>query len=337
MRDVLMFIIKRLIMLIPILFGVSLITFSLIHIIPGDPAEIMAGEHATQAEVEVLREKLGLNDPLYIQYGRYLNNLLHLDLGYSLFKHKPVIEEILERFMATLELTTLAILFAFTVGVVTGVISATRRNSAFDHTARIWAIFGISTPIFWLGVMLQLTFSLYLGWFPFSARIGTYTELNQITGLFLLDSLITGNIPAFIDVLKHLILPVITLGMVQTTLISRITRSSMLEVLGQDYIRTARSKGLTERIVVYKHALKNALIPVVTVGGLNYAKLLGGAILTETVYSWPGLGQYLWFSLTYRDFPAVQGCVLAYAIIFVVINLIIDILYLYIDPRIKYK
>jgi len=335
-RDLLSFIIKRFIMLIPILVGVSLITFLLTNIIPGDPAQMLAGEKATKEEVEALRKKLGLNDPIYIQYGRYLNKLLHLDLGYSLFKHKPVIEEITQRFMATLELTTFAMLFAFTVGVVLGVISATKRNSAFDHIARIWATLGISTPIFWLGVMLQLIFSLYLGWFPFSARMGVFTKLNKFTGLLILDSLIARNIPALLDVIKHLTLPVITLGMVQTTLISRITRSSMLEVLSQDYIRTARSKGLAERIVVFKHALKNALIPVVTVGGLNFAKLLGGAVLTETVYAWPGLGQYLWFSITYRDFPAVQGCVLTYAVIFVFINLVIDILYMYIDPRIKY-
>lgn len=330
---------RRLILLVPVLVGVSIISFSLMHLIPGDPARAMLGEKATLAEVERLREELGLNDPLYVQYFRYVTRLLRLDLGRSIVTHRPVIEELFKRFPATLELTAAGITIAALIGVVTGVVSATHRNTVLDHFARVLALLGLSMPVFWLGIMLILVFSYWLGWFPISGRLDTIYLVPppRVTGLYIVDSILSGNIETLKSSVVHLFLPATALGTSSAAVISRMTRSSMLEVLSQEYIVAARSKGLAERVVIYKHALRNALIPTVTIVGLQTGALLGGAVLTETVFSWPGMGTRSVEAIFQRDFPVVQGFILFAAFIFVVVNLVVDLIYAYLDPRIRYR
>ena len=329
--------IKRLLMLIPVLLGVSIIAFSLTHLAPGDPARAIAGEHASIQTINAIREKYGLDKPLYIQYGIWLKDVLHGDLGYSIISHEHVTKEILDRFPNTFELTVMAMLFAIIIGIIAGIISASKQYSILDYTSMGIALFGVSMPVFWLGIMLMMIFGVYLRWLPIAGRIDTFVSFHKITGFYILDSIITGNFSALVNILRHLILPSIALATIPMATVARVTRSSMLEVLRQDFIRTERAKGLSERIVIYKHAVRNAMIPVVTVIGLNFGLLLAGAILTETVFSWPGIGRYVVQGVYARDYPVVQGCVLFFAFVFVVVNLITDIIYLYIDPRIHYK
>jgi peptide/nickel transport system permease protein len=331
------YIIKRLVQLIPVILGVSIIAFSLIHIAPGDPARTMLGQHATQKELTEIREKYGLDEPLYVQYGIWLNGVLHGDLGRSIISNEQVSNEIADRFPNTIELAIAAMIFAIFIGGLAGVISATKQYSVTDYTFMGIALFGISMPVFWLGIMLMMIFGVYLGWLPIGGRIDLLIPFHRVTGFMVLDSIITGNSSALVSVLRHLILPAIALGTIPMAIIARVTRSSMLEVLRQDFIRTERAKGLSERAVIYKHAVRNAMIPVVTVIGLNFGLLLSGAILTETVFSWPGLGRLVVNSVYERDYPLVVGCILVFAIVFVIVNLITDILYPYIDPRIKYE
>jgi len=329
--------IKRLLMLIPVLLGVSIIAFSLTHLAPGDPARAMAGEHASIQTINAIREKYGLNKPLYIQYGIWLKDVLHGDLGYSIISHEHVTKEILDRFPNTFELTVMAMIFAIIIGIIAGIISASKQYSILDYTSMGIALFGVSMPVFWLGIMLMMIFGVYLRWLPIAGRIDTFVSFHKITGFYILDSIITGNFSALVNILRHLILPSIALATIPMATIARVTRSSMLEVLRQDFIRTERAKGLSERIVIYRHAVRNAMIPVVTVIGLNFGLLLAGAILTETVFSWPGIGRYVVQGVYARDYPVVQGCVLFFAFVFVAVNLVTDIIYLYIDPRIHYK
>ena len=324
-------------MLIPVLLGVSIIAFSLTHLAPGDPARAIAGEHASIQTINAIREKYGLDKPLYIQYGIWLKDVLHGDLGYSIISHEHVTKEILDRFPNTFELTVMAMLFAIIIGIIAGIISASKQYSILDYTSMGIALFGVSMPVFWLGIMLMMIFGVYLRWLPIAGRIDTFVSFHKITGFYILDSIITGNFSALVNILRHLILPSIALATIPMATVARVTRSSMLEVLRQDFIRTERAKGLSERIVIYKHAVRNAMIPVVTVIGLNFGLLLAGAILTETVFSWPGIGRYVVQGVYARDYPVVQGCVLFFAFVFVVVNLITDIIYLYIDPRIHYK
>jgi len=302
------YIIRRLLLAIPVLIGVSILVFAIIRFIPGDPARAIAGVHASPQYIEQVRRDLLLDEGLHVQYYVYLTNLLQGDLGRSTFTGRPVTVELFERFPNTLLLASTAMVIAIIAGMSAGIVSATRRYSLFDNASMLAALFGVAAPVFWLGIMFQLLFSVHLGWFP-SGGIGTW---------------------------KHLVLPALTLGLATTALIARITRSSMLDVLGQDYITTARSKGLVERVVVYKHALKNALIPVVTVMGLQFGTLLGGAVLTETVFSWPGVGRLMVDSILARDYPVVQGAVLFLAVFFVMINLVVDVIYAFLDPRISY-
>ena len=330
------YITKRLIMLIPVLLGVSIVAFSLIHLAPGDPARAIVGEHASAQVINEAREKYGLDQPAYIQYGIWLKQVLHGDFGRSITSHEYVTKEIAERFPNTFELTVLALAFAILIGLPAGIISASKQYSALDYASMGIAIFGISMPVFWLGIMLMLVFGIYLGWLPIGGRIDILYSLHRITGFMVLDSIITGNFAALASVLRHLILPAIALGTIPMAQIARVTRSSMLEVLRQDFIRTERAKGLSERTVIYKHAARNALIPVVTVIGLNFGLLLAGAILTETIFSWPGVARYVVQAVYDRDYPAVQGCIVFFALIFVIVNLITDIIYTYIDPRIHY-
>lgn len=331
------YLLKRLLLIIPVLLGVSIIVFFLVRLAPGDPAKVLAGEHASPEFIQAVRDKWGLDKPLYIQYFIWLQSVLRGDFGTSIATHAPVLEEIFNRFPATLELSIVAMFIAIFVGVTAGIISAVRQYSIFDYLSMTGALFGISMPVFWLGLMLMLIFGLRLDLFPISGRLSPEIALRTITGLYLLDALLTGNGRAFIDALSHLILPGVALGTIPAALIARMTRSSMLEVIRQDFIRTERAKGLPERMVIYKHALRNALIPIVTVIGMEFGLLLGGAILTETVFAWPGLGRYTVDAVYARDYPAIQGAVLFIALTFVVVNLLTDLLYAYINPRIRYR
>ena len=330
------YIIKRLLQIIPVILGVTLIAFALIHLAPGDPVRTMLGQHATQLEIDEIRAKYGLDQPLNVQYFIWLGDVLKGDLGRSILSHEQVTTEIASRFPNTIELAIAAMIFAIVIGVVAGIISATKQYSVADYSVMGIALFGISMPVFWLGIMLMMIFGVFLGWLPIGGRIDLLLPFQRITGFMVFDSIITLNGAALISVLQHLLLPAIALGTIPMAIIARTTRSSMLEVLRQDFIRTERAKGLSERKVIYKHAIRNAMVPVVTVIGLNFGLLLSGAILTETVFSWPGVGRLVVDAVYARDYPLVIGCILVFALVFVIVNLITDILYTYIDPRIHY-
>ena len=308
------YIAKRLVLLVPILLGISLLTFSLMHLIPGDPAEILLRQQGiipTQEAIEKFREQMDLNDPLPIQYFNWMYCLLHGDLGSSLSVSygKPVLSEIIFRFPRTLELAAVSLLISLLISVPLGILAAVKQNSVIDHLTLVGASLGIAMPVFWLGLLLILLFSVHLGWFP-------------VCGY--------GSV-------KHIILPSITLGIGMAALTTRLMRASMLEVLEEDYIITARGKGLRERIVILKHALRNALIPVVTVAGLQFGWLLEGAVFVEVIFTWPGVGKLLVDSISARDIPMVQGCVLFVACVFVLVNLAVDISYGMLDPRVRYE
>jgi len=331
------FIIRRILAVIPTLLGITIIIFMMLAITPGDPAELLLGERATKESLEAMREYLGLNKPLYVQYGMFLKRVAKFDLGETIWTRQKVWIEIKERFPATIELTVAAMIISSFFGVLLGIISATKQYSWFDYVSMLGSLFGVSMPVFWLGLMLMLIFSLSLGLFPMSGRLGVDTELTVITNFFVVDSILTGNWAALKDALMHLALPAIALSTIPLAIVARMTRSSMLEVLRQDYIKTARAKGLSEVKIVLKHALRNGLIPVVTVVGLQFGLLLGGAILTETVFAWPGVGKWLYDGVVKRDYMVIQGGTLLVATIFVIINLIVDMLYAVINPRISVK
>ena len=329
--------IKRVLTVIPVLLGVSMLVFSFVRIVPGDPATIMLGERATPENVAQVREQLGLNKPIYEQYWIFVSNALQGNLGRSVLRQEPVTQEIIRRFPATIELTLAAIFVALIVGIPAGIISAIRRGSWFDTFSMLTALTGVSMPIFWLGLMLIFLFAVILHILPTGGRLDSGTNFTATTNLLLLDTLLSGNIGLFVQALRHLFLPAIALGTIPMAIIARMTRSSMLEVLNQDYIRTAHAKGLKERAVVIRHALRNAWLPVITVVGLQVGRLLSGAILTETVFSWPGIGRWLVDAIFARDFPIVQGVTLFIAIIFVGVNVIVDLLYGWVDPRIRFE
>ncbi len=331
------YLLKRILMLIPVLLGVSLFVFVVMHLFAGDPARVMLGQHATNEQVEALRESMGLNDPIYVQFAHFLSDLLHGDFGRSLMTRAPVLDEIFARFPATVELALAAIIIASVVGITVGVISAVKQYSFFDYLSMIGALLGVSMPIFWLGLMMIILFSLTLNWLPVNGRIDVGLEPLHITGLYVVDSIITGNWESLKSALMHLIMPATALASYSMAIIARMTRSTMLEVIRQDYIRTARAKGLKESVVIFKHALRNALIPIVTVIGLQLGVLMGGAVLTETVFSWPGIGSRMVDAILAGDFPLVQGTVIFIATVFVIVNLIVDMLYAWLDPRIKYS
>lgn len=328
---------KRLFQLIPVLLGMSFIVFLIIRAIPGNPAQVILGQQATEEAVAALTEKLGLNEPWYVQYWNYLTGILTGDLGESLRTSRPISEEIWPYLAATFELAIFAMIIAVIIGMNAGIISAWFQNSWFDYFAMVLALVGVSMPIFWLGLMEQWIFSVELQWLPTSGRENVRDPVDPITHFYLLDTLIQGRFDQFVVVLKHLILPGFALATIPMAIIARMTRSSMLEVMRSDYIRTARAKGQKMFVTVYKHALKNALIPVLTIIGLQTGLLLGGAILTETIFSWPGIGRYMYEAIGFRDYPVIQSGILVVAFIFVMINLIVDILYSVIDPRIKYN
>ncbi|KGK85084.1 peptide ABC transporter permease [Desulfosporosinus sp. HMP52] len=331
------YIIKRILMLIPVLIGVSIIVFLIMRVFSPDPAPIVLGQHATQQTVEAWRQANGLNDPIYLQYFNYLKGALTGDLGTSYYTKTSVTKEIFTRFPATIELALVAIVLASLFGIIIGVISAVKKNSIFDNAGMLLALVGVSMPIFWLGILLIILFSGVLHWLPSNGRIDPLLQPIRVTGFYLVDSLITGNMDSFKDALRHIILPASALAMYSMAIITRMTRSSMLDTLQQDYIRTARAKGIDESRVIVRHALRNGLIPIITVIGLQLGSLLGGAVLTETVFSWPGIGAYTVACILKSDFPVVQGVVLLVATIFVLMNLLVDVIYGFLDPRIKYS
>jgi peptide/nickel transport system permease protein len=329
------YIAKRLFHLTLIMLGVSVLVFLMLRMIPGDPARLLLGEFATQEDLTRLRSQMGLDRSYPVQYGIYLANILQGDLGNSLRNGAPVAVEIGGRLTATLELAVAAMLIASLVGIAAGVISAVKPYSVFDYGSMFMALIGVSMPIFWLGLMLMYLLAVMFPFMPMMGRIEMGSEPDVITGLMLVDTLAAGEFGDFVGALHHLVLPAFTLATVPMAIVARITRSSMLEVLNKDYVRTARAKGMGEAVVILRHALRNAFLPIVTVLGLNLGLLLGGAVLTETIFSWPGLGRYVVDSLMARDYAAVQGCILVFAGLMAFINLIVDLIYALLDPRIR--
>ncbi|WP_102693971.1 ABC transporter permease [Rummeliibacillus pycnus] len=328
---------RSLLQLIPVLLGMTFIVFLIIRAIPGDPAQVILGQQATKEAVAALRASLGLDNPWYVQYFHYLGDLVTGNLGESMRTKVPVASELWPYLAATLELSLCAIILAVIIGVNAGIISAWFQNSWFDYMAMIIALIGVSMPIFWLGLMEQWVFGIQLDMLPTSGREDARNPVNPITYLYILDTILQGNFDQLVVVVQHLILPAFALATIPMAIIARMTRSSMLEVMRSDYVRTARAKGQKMFWVVYKHALKNAIIPVLTVIGLQMGLLLGGAILTETIFSWPGIGRYIYDAIGFRDYPVIQSGILVIAFIFIMINLFVDILYSVIDPRIKYN
>lgn len=335
---ILRFLLRRFGLMVLILFSVSFIVFASVRMIPGNPAKVMLGERATPEAVKILEAQLGLDKPFMYQYGLYLNGVVTKgSLGTSIVTNSPVLEEVGQKFPATMELALASMLIALLVGVSSGILAAVYRNSWIDNLSMVGALTGVSMPIFWLGLILMMVFSANLGWVPLSGRLSIITELNPVTGFYLIDSLLAGDAYAFMDALHHLILPAITLATVPTAIIARMTRASMLEVLEQDYIKTAHAKGVAKLKVVLHHALRNASIPITTIAGLQLGLLLSGAVITETIYAWNGLGSYVVNAVNARDFPVVQGCVLVFAFVFVLVNLLVDLSYFALDPRIREK
>ena len=330
------FVLRRLALLIPTLLGISILVFLMVHLVPGDPAQIMLGERADAESVAALRTQLGLDEPLYVQFYRFFGDLLRGDLGRSMRTHERVTTEMFERFPATCELTAASMTLAIVFGISLGIAAAVYRGRFVDHVSMVVATAGISIPVFWLALMLILALAVQWPLLPVSGRIAPHISFEAHTNLYLIDAVLSGSPAAVGDVLAHLALPAIALGTIPLAVIARITRSSLLEVLSEDFVRTAWAKGLPGRLVVLRHGVRNALIPTLTVIAMEFGYLLGGAIITETVFAWPGLGRWLFLAVQARDFRAVQGGVLLLATLFVVINLIADILYAWLDPRIRY-
>jgi len=331
------FFLTRFALILPTFIGVTLLTFALIRMVPGDPVELLAGERGISPERHAeLMHDMGLDQPLMLQYGRYIVDVAQGDLGDSIVTRTPVLTEFLTLFPATVELSICAILFATLIGLPLGIIAAVRRGSMFDHSLMGLSLAGYSMPIFWWALLLILLFSVNLGWTPVSGRISVLYWVEPVTGFLLIDSLLSDEEGAFLSALSHLILPAIVLGTVPLAVIARMTRSSMLEVLGEDYIRTARAKGLAPIRVIAQHALRNALIPVVTVIGLQVGVLFAGAILTETIFAWPGIGKWLIESVARRDYPVLQGGVLLVAAVIMIVNLLVDLTYGVLNPRIRH-
>ena len=330
------FLLTRLSLIIPTFFGMTLLAFFLIRLVPGDPVETMAGERGIdEARHAALLHEYGLDRPWWVQYGGYIGRLLHGDLGKSMVTQEPVIREFAALFPATIELALCAILFALLLGIPAGIVAAVRRNSVFDHGVMATSLTGYSMPIFWWGLLLILLFSVQLGWTPVSGRIAVQYFIEPKTGFLLIDSLLADDKGAFRSAFSHLVLPAIVLGTNPLAVVARMTRSAMLEVLGEDYIRTARAKGLPPLRVVGVHALRNALIPVVTVIGLQVGVLFTGAILTETIFSWPGVGKWLIEAISRRDYPVLQGGMLLLGGVVMLVNLLVDLAYGLINPRIR--
>ena len=330
------YIIKRVIALVPVLFGITLLVFLAMHFVPGDVAQTLIGEKGGHEEVAKLRHELGLDKPIYVQYWIFLKHAITGNFGISYQTMESATGAVMRAFPVTIQLSLVAILFSVIVAIPAGIFAAVRQYSIFDNVLMAGAVLGISMPIFWTAVLLMMLFSLRLRWFPFTGIVSNSITLEHITGFQLLDAVLTGNWAAFADVLRHLVLPGIALGALPMAIIARMMRSSLLEVLQKDYVNTARAKGLSENIVITRHALKNALLPVITVVGLQFGNLLCGAILTETVFAMPGIGRLAVTSILFRDYPVVEALVLFTALAVVVVNLLVDVSYAYVDPRIRY-
>jgi dipeptide transport system permease protein len=330
------FVLTRLGLIVPTFIGMTLLAFFLIRLVPGDPIETMAGERGIDpVRHEALRKEYGLDRPVLVQYGIYVDRVLHGDLGKSMITQEPVVREFAALFPATIELALCAILFALIIGIPAGMLAAVRRNSVFDHGVMGASLTGYSMPIFWWGLLLILLFSVQLGWTPVSGRIAVKYFVEPVTGFLTIDALLSGEKGAFSSAVSHLVLPMIVLGTNPLAIIARMTRSAMLEVLGEDYIRTARAKGLSKARVIGLHAFRNALIPVITVIGLQVGVLFTGAILTETIFSWPGVGKWMIEAINRRDYPVLQGGLLLLGVVVMAVNLLVDVAYGVINPRIR--
>ena len=333
------YIVQRVAATIPMLFILIVVVFLILRVIPGDPARAMLGGRNVSAEyIAEVRKEMGLDDPLHQQFIEYIWGLVRGDFGTSFRTDQPVLHELLIRIPATLELAFYGMAIALLLGVSTGAWAAVRSDTYIDHGLRLFHIGAFAVPLFWMGLMFQIIFAVYLGWLPVGNRLEALSmaTFDPITRFYTLDALIKGDFGLFIEAIKHLILPALTLGIIQAGLLGRMTRANMLEIMDKDYVKTARSKGLKERAVIYKHALRNALIPILTVFGLQFAILIGGAVLTETIYAWPGVARFLITSVNARDFPSIQGAIVMIAIFITSINLIVDIVYAQLDPRVKY-
>jgi peptide/nickel transport system permease protein len=330
------YVVRRLLLLIPILFGVSILIFFWIRLLPGSPAEALLGERATPELVAAYRERYGLDEPIYQQYLKYVEATVQGDFGVSVATHRQVTEEIKDRFPATVELAIGAMLFATLLGVPVGFLAAKRYGSVFDHASLFISLIGISIPIFFLAIILKYVFSVRLGWLPSVGRIDVTIEAEHPTNFYVLDAILTRDWATLWDVIKHLILPAIALGSIPLAIVARITRASVLDVQNEDYVRTARAKGMSPRVVDSRHVFRNALLPISTIIGLQVGLLLSGAVLTETVFAWPGMGSWLRDAIFTRDYAVLQGGILFLAFVFVMVNLLVDISYAFINPRIRY-
>jgi len=327
---------RRVMVTIPTLLGLTLVVFFMIKAVPGDPALLLLGERASAESLEEFRRVLGLDQPWHVQYGRFMSRVIvEGDLGRSVVTQQPVTHILMEKFPATVELASAAMIFAMLIGIPMGLLAAMKPGSIIDVGSMSTAVFGVSMPIFWLALMLIWIFGLTLEWLPISGRIGIEQTWDPVTGFVFLDAMLAGNLELLLSAASHIILPAVALGTIPMAFLARITRSSMIEVLSQDYVRTARAKGVGQFLIVTRHALKNAAIPVLTVLGLQFGLLLGGAIITETVFAWPGIGSFLLEAVGSRDYPSLQGGILVTATAFVAVNLLVDIAYRAFDPRMR--
>jgi peptide/nickel transport system permease protein len=329
------FIVRRLLLLVPILLGLSILVFFWIRALPGNPAIALLGERATPAAIEQINKQYGLDEPVFVQYWRYLKRSASGDFGNSTRTRRPVMEELRQRFPATIELALAAMFFAVSVGIPLGFLAAKRYGGSLDHASLVLSLLGISIPVFFLGIVLKYVFAVKLGWLPTVGRLSVLITIPHPTNFYVLDSILAGNFAAFWDVVKHLILPAIALGSIPLAIIARITRAAVLDVQNEDYVRTARAKGLPPRIVDTRHVLRNALLPVTTIIGLQVGLLLSGAVLTETVFAWPGVGTWLVDAIEFRNYPVLQGGIVFVAVVFVLVNLVVDVSYALINPRIR--
>lgn len=331
------FLIRRLLHLTVVALGAISLVFVLSRVVPADPARAALGPDASEQQIKQYRHELGLDKPLLIQFGGYVQHLLRGDLGISIITRDRVTEDLGSALPATIELVVPSVFLSLLLGMTLGAVSAVWRGQAADHVSRLTSVLGMSLPVFWFGLVLQLIFYRYLGWFPAGGRLAlTASQPHGISGLYTVDGLLAGEWGVFLDALRHLVLPVITLSTVHVATVARFTRGSLLEVLGKDYVRTARSKGLPDRIVLRKHSLRNALIPIVTVFGLEIGTMLGGAVLTESIFSWPGIGRYALLSLVEFDVPVVLGLVVYMTLVYTILNVLVDVSYSLLDPRIRY-
>jgi peptide/nickel transport system permease protein len=328
--------VERLLQLVPVLLGISVIVFVMMLLTPGDPVEVMLGDAlATDEQREILTREMGLDRPAPERFFHFLANAVHGEFGTSFHHRRPVVEVIMERVPATIELTVAAMLIALLVGIPLGVLAAVRRDGPIDRLATGMALLGVSMPGFWFGILLILLFAVDLGWLPVAGRIGFSGEVPYVTGFLLVDTLLAGRLDSFLDALRHLVLPAITLGLAMAALLMRVTRGAMLETLAQDYVTFAEAKGLSRHRVLFRHALKNALIPTVTVAAIETGSLLGGSMIVETVFGWPGLGRLVVEAIFTRNYPIVQASVLLYAVTYVMLNFCADLLYTWLNPRVR--